>query len=48
MLYAYEPAVFFFSRVTSMLSYAAKLEKLCFRGQRKAKADVEYSVRTLI
>ena len=24
-------------------SYAAKLEKLCFRGQRKAKVDVEYS-----
>ena len=32
---------FFFSRVISpMLSYAAKLE-LCFRGQRKAKVDVE-------
>ena len=47
MLYAYERAVFFFSRVISpMLSYAAKLEKLCFRGQRKAKVDVEYSVRT--
>ena len=24
--------------------YDAKLEKLCFRGQRKAKVDVEYSV----
>ena len=23
---------------------AAKLEQLCFRGQRKAKVDVEYSV----
>ena len=46
MLYAYKRAVFFLSRVISpMLSYAAKLEKLCFREQRKAKVDVEYNVR---
>ena len=39
---AYGRAVFFF--LSCYFSYAAKLENLCFRGQRKAKVDVEYSV----